>query len=130
MPLYWSQHIRTYPSLHVGEDEGGYLVSICRPHASCELRLKSGLFVRDFELQFSIIRGRLSDEHRQEAGLSGEAIGGLWASEQLTTEIHGWLYLATANFSALWGQLTAGGYERCAIDLIATTQNYALLARG
>ena len=119
VPLHWYQHIRSYPSLHVGEEEGGYLVSVCRPHPSCNLRLKSGLFLRDLELQFSIIRGRLSHELRQRDGLSREAIGGLWENEQITVEIHGWIYLATANFSALWGQVTAGGYERCTIDLMA-----------
>lgn len=75
--------------------------------------------MRDLELQFSIIRGRLSHELRQRDGLSREAIGGLWENEQITVEIHGWIYLATANFSALWGQVTAGGYERCTIDLMA-----------
>jgi hypothetical protein len=119
VPLHWSQHIRSYPSLHVGEEEGGYLVSICRTNPSCKLRLKSGLFLRDVELQFSIIRGKLSHEVRQRDGLSSEAIGGLWANEQITVEIHGWIYLAPANFSALWGLVTAGGYERCAIDLMA-----------
>lgn len=119
VPLHWAQHIRIYPSLHIGEEEGGYLVSICRPHPSCKLRLKSGLFLRDLELQFSFIRGKLSHEVRRRDGLSREAIGGLWEIEQITVEIHGWIYLATANFSALWAQVTAGGYERCAIDLMA-----------
>lgn len=119
VPLHWDQHIRSYPSLHIGEEEGGYLLSICRPHPSCKVRLKSGLFLRDFELQFSIIRGKLSYELRQRDGLSREAIGGLWEQEQTTIEIHGWIYLATANFAALWEQVTAGGYERCSIELMA-----------
>jgi len=117
VPLHWAQHIRSYPSLHIGEEEGGYLLSICRPHPSCKVRLKSGLFLRDLELQFSIIQGKLSHELRQRDGLSREAIGGLWAKEEITIEIHGWMYLARANFSALWGQVTAGSCEGCSIDL-------------
>jgi hypothetical protein len=46
VPLRWAQHIRSYPSLHIGEEEGG-------------------LFLRDLALQFSIIQGKLSHEVRQ-----------------------------------------------------------------
>ena len=77
VPLRWSQQIRSFPTLF-GEEEGGYLVSICRPRSDCDLRLKNGLFVRDFELQFSLIRGKLDDERRQKFRLPATAIGGLW----------------------------------------------------
>jgi hypothetical protein len=115
VPLRWSQQIRSFPTLF-GEEEGGYLVSICRP-SDCDLRLKNGLFVRDFELQFSIIRGKLDDERRQKFRLPATAIGGLWFHEK-EEMIHGWLNLAAVNFSTLWEQVTAGGYERCSIQLM------------
>ena len=122
IPLHWTQHIRSYPHLSIREDEGGYVESRCRPDPDCDLRLKNGLFARDFEFQFSLIQGKLDEGRRQKARLSEDAIGMLVDREG---SIHGWVYLARSNFSALWEQITAGRYERCYIDLMLKGTNEA-----
>jgi len=64
-PLIWTQEIRHFPGNDdIGDDEGGYLTTTCVPDAKCDLLLKNGARLRDFEIQLSILRGEIGADRR------------------------------------------------------------------
>jgi hypothetical protein len=116
-PLIWTQEIRHYPNNDgIGDDEGGYLTTTCVPHARCDLRLRNGANLRDFEIELSILRGEIDSDRRLEFRLLEDAIGGIYFIVDQNF-VHGWFHLRPKNYTALWDQVLDGRYEDCALFL-------------
>ena len=109
-PLTWTQEIRYYS--HLGNDEGGNLSADCAPSADCDLMLRDGVKLRDFQ----IIPISFLQEKLEEPKLEAEAIGELWSDEGQTS-VNGWLHFEPKNYSALWDQVRTGNYASCQICL-------------
>jgi hypothetical protein len=116
-PIIWSQEIRHYPNNDPTKNiEGLYLSVTCAPKANCDILLRNGAKLRDFQIQFSIVQGELQVNERSKSNLLNNAIGGLWFIED-EDFVHGWCFLRSNNYVALWDQVRDGGYVDCAINL-------------
>jgi hypothetical protein len=82
-----------------------------------DLILSDGFKLSDFEVHIGVLKGELPAKQRELVKLSEEAIGGVWWLAD-TKFVHGWFYLQTEEYAALWEQINNSQYVDCGIKLI------------
>ena len=112
-PLSWHQSTSCRASAQEGDL---YIWTRCVPTKECDVVLSNGAKLRDYKIDVGINHGVFKPDDRAKYHLSDEAIGGL----KLIVErdyVHGWFYIGSNNYSALWDQVRTGGYADCTIEL-------------
>jgi hypothetical protein len=91
----------------------------CAPGGKCDLRLRNGAKIADYELALTILNGEITVSDRQKYTLIEEAIGGLWFvdDEHVDELIHGWFFMNPNAYAELWEQVRGGGYSSCIFSL-------------
>jgi hypothetical protein len=112
-PTEWCQQIRHFPTINI---EDRYLRCVTEP--DCDLRLSDGPMLRDRfpSIDFSIIEGVPKPDDLPKKRLRKEAIGGIWYVSD-SDYVHGWIFLKSDNFVAVWDQVRDGGYVDCCFQL-------------
>jgi hypothetical protein len=123
-PLAWTQHIKSYPNLKV---ESLSLEATCKPHTNCDLLMSNGVKLLDFEFPLAIIEGEPRADDLADARLPAEALGGVWFIEDQNF-LHGWFYLKSNGFTAVWDLVREGGYLDCRIDLTVDSNRQGVQA--
>jgi hypothetical protein len=109
-PIEWKQSIRHFHNIDAGDR---FLT--CQTQPDDDVQLSDGSKLSDFSpINFSIVEGALNVDELQKSGLQAPAIGGIWSSEGI---VHGWIYLKSNCFDAVWDQVSQGGYVDCKISL-------------
>jgi hypothetical protein len=115
-PLNWSQTIRHRENLKAESDDGRFLTATCTVDDDCTIRLGNNTKLRDYQFPLSVLKGGLTANKRQRAGLDTEAIGGLWFLED-QDYVHGWIHLASPDYEHLWDQVRKSDYMYCSIRI-------------
>jgi len=91
----------------------------CAPSGKCDLRLRNGAKIADYELALTILNGEMTASDRQKYALVEEANGGLWfvEDEHVDELIHGWFFMNPNAYAELWEQVRGGGYSSCIFSL-------------
>ena len=91
----------------------------CAPGGRCDLRLRNGAKIADYELALTILNGEMTASDRQKYALVEEAHGGLWFvdDEHVDELIHGWFFMNPNAYAELWEQVRGGGYSSCIFSL-------------
>ncbi len=111
-PLSWCQSIGQNGRLSDGDTS---IRVTCTPATSCDLQLSTGAKLRDFLIPIAILEGQLPNDERSTFE-NDTAIGGLWIVEEQRF-VHGWFYLKSRSFSALWNEVRDGKAD-CRISLM------------
>ena len=78
--------------------------------------LSNGAELRDYQIEMGINHGVLKPDACLEYKLGAEAIGGLKFVKEHNF-VHGWFYVGSNNYSALWDQVRTSGNADCTIQL-------------
>lgn len=112
-PTEWKQEIRAD-----GESETPALRlrAECTALVDSDLLLTDGRKLSDLILHLTIFPGDMPRADRDRVKLPEKALGGIWWDNERVF-VHGWFYLRTTEYQALWGQLMSGNYLEPTIEL-------------
>jgi hypothetical protein len=113
VPITWSQTLT-----HDGATVLRARVK-CSPHANCDLKLRTGEKLTQYEIELTILTGEIQPDDRNKYRLTEDAIGGLWFDDDEDTDamVQGWFFINTSVYGDLWEQVRQGGYTGCMFSL-------------
>lgn len=112
-PTEWTHGIQANSE---SETPGLRLRAECTALVDSDLLLSGGRKLSDLTLHLTIFPGKMPTQDRDRVKLPEKALGGIWWDGERVF-VHGWFYLRTTEYQALWDQLKSGNYLEPIIEL-------------